>query len=87
MEWQEFHVHKVSGMISLGYSMVCFNTQQLYMSDCCRAFSVRCQEEMCSRKILVMCLKKEGVLYNTARADLHQIFHTNNKVSQAVGYI
>jgi len=26
MERQEFHVHKVSGMISLGYSMVCFNT-------------------------------------------------------------
>lgn len=57
------------------------------MNDCSRAFSVRCQEEMCSRRILVTCLKKEGVLYNKAMADLHQIFHTNNKVSQAVGYI
>jgi len=56
------------------------------MNDCSRAFSVWCQEEMCSRKI-VMCLKKEGVLYNKARADLHQIFHTNNKVAQAMGYI
>jgi hypothetical protein len=57
------------------------------MYDCSRAFSERCQKEMCSRKILVMCLKKEGVLYNKVRADLHKIFHTDNKGSQAVGYI
>jgi len=38
-------------------------------------------------KNISLWLKKEGVLYNTARADLHEIFHTNNKVFQAVGYI
>jgi hypothetical protein len=42
------------------------------MNDCSRAFSVRSQEEMCSRKILVIWLNKEGVLYNTARADLQK---------------
>jgi len=26
MEWKEFHVHKVSGMMSSGYRIVCFKT-------------------------------------------------------------
>jgi hypothetical protein len=39
------------------------------------------------KKNISLWLMKEGVLYNTARAGLHKIFHTNNKVFQAIGYI